>query len=53
VAPESEGLDADVRGAVFLSHRILFGVDDGNQVVTVYRIVHGAAATFELDLSAE
>ena len=53
VAPESEGLDADIRGAVFLSHRILFGVDDEAQTVTVYRVVHGASIVRDRELDAE
>ncbi|MEX2244595.1 MAG: type II toxin-antitoxin system RelE/ParE family toxin [Fimbriimonadaceae bacterium] len=48
--PEGEGLDADVRVLVFLSHRILFGIDDESKTVTVYRVLHGASLSDGLQL---
>jgi hypothetical protein len=48
-APEADGLQVEVRSAVYFSHRILYGVDDESMKVTIYRVVYAGVGSLTIE----
>lgn len=42
VIPESEKAVRELRHFIYHSHRVVYGVDEQQKTVTIYRVYHGA-----------